>query len=188
MKIIGTPLPGVMLIEPRVFEDARGFLIEQWHCDRYFQAGFPDHFVQDNLSFSHQNTLRGLHFQNPHPQAKLVSVLGGEIYDVVVDVRVGSPTFKKWVGNRLSLVNKRQVFIPEGFAHGFCVLTKTALVSYKCTALYDPACQVSLVWNDPELQINWPLIKPILSPQDAKAPRLRELVAAARLPSFHCAV
>ncbi len=171
MKVEDTDLPGVKLIHPRVFEDARGFFMETWHRARYREAGLPD-FVQDNLSCSKKGVLRGLHFQHPHPQGKLVQVLAGEIFDVAVDIRQGSPTFARWVGVVLSSKNRRQLYIPEGFAHGFCVLSEEALVAYKCTDVYHPEADRGLRWDDPDIGIAWPIEDPILSPKDAGAPRL----------------
>ncbi len=173
MKVEETPLPGVKLIHPAAFADERGFFMETWHRERYRQAGFPD-FVQDNLSFSRKGVLRGLHFQHPHPQGKLVQALAGEIFDVAVDIRQGSPTFGRWVGYRLSGENRLQLYIPEGFAHGFCVLSETALVAYKCSDLYHPEADQGLRWNDPHLAIEWPIRNPILSPKDAAAPFLSQ--------------
>src|SRR5262249_53786244 len=138
MKVIETRLPGVTIVEPSVFGDERGFFMEIWNQKRYREAGLPTNFVQDNLSFSVRGTLRGLHYQNPYSQGKLIYVLVGEVYDVAVDIRVGSPTFSQWTAVMLSIENRRQLFIPEGFAHGFCVTSETALVCYKCTDLYNP--------------------------------------------------
>lgn len=183
MKVIETKLPGVLIIEPKVFGDARGFFMESWNKERYQEAGLPARFVQDNLSFSARGVLRGLHFQNPNPQGKLVSVLWGEVFDVAVDIQVGSPTFGQWVGISLSAENKRQFYIPEGFAHGFVVTSDVALFSYKCTAYYSPDTESSLLWNDPEIGINWPIYKPVLSDKDRAAPTLAE-IAVRMLPQF----
>lgn len=184
MKIHDTVLPGVLLIEPRVFGDPRGFLLELWHQARYQAGGLPAQFVQDNLSCSAQGTLRGLHFQHPHAQGKLVSVLQGEVFDVAVDIRVGSPTFGRWVSAVLSGGNKHQLYIPEGFAHGFCVLSETALFLYKCTDVYTPQAEGGILWNDPDLGVDWPVRSPILSEKDTRCPRLRE-IPPERLPQYH---
>ena len=181
MKIIPTALEGMLIVEPLVFKDGRGFFQETYHKEKYRDSGIPVEFVQDNLSFSHKGTLRGLHYQHPQGQAKLVQVLTGHVYDVAVDVRRGSESFGHWVGIHLSAENKRQVYVPEGFAHGFCVLSDTALFSYKCSDLYAPDCERGVLWNDPELAIDWPVTTPILSEKDAVYPRLRD-VAAEALP------
>jgi len=183
MEVFETELPGVLILEPKVFGDARGFFLETWNQARYEQAGIPGHFVQDNLSFSGKGTLRGLHFQNPNAQGKLVQVIQGEVYDVAVDIRQGSPTFGKWVGITLSAENRRQVFVPAGFAHGFCVISDSALFSYKCTDIYNPKAEVSIIWNDPDIGIDWPVTEPELSEKDRKAPRLSQLPED-RLPSY----
>lgn len=175
MKVIRCELEGLLLIEPQVFGDARGFFLETWNQRRYRDAGIAANFVQDNISFSRRGTLRGLHFQNPTAQGKLVSTLQGEVYDVVVDVRRSSPTFRRWHGAVLSAENKRQVFIPPGFAHGFVVLSETALFHYKCTDFYSPKDEVTIRWNDPDLGIQWPIEQPVLSDKDAQAPLLRDL-------------
>ncbi len=172
MNVLETRLPGVLIIEPDVFGDARGFFMETWSRERYREARLPAGFVQDNLSRSARGVLRGLHFQNPHPQGKLISVLEGEVFDVAVDVRAGSPTFGEWVGEVLSSANRRQLYVPEGFAHGFVVIGDTALFSYKCTEYYHPETERSILWNDPEIGIEWPIGDPILSDKDSRAPRL----------------
>jgi len=182
MNVTQTALPDVLLIEPRVFGDSRGFLFESWSAERYAQHGIGARFVQDNISLSRRGTLRGLHLQQPHAQAKLVHVLEGEVFDVAVDVRVGSPSFGRWVGANLSGTNKLQMYIPEGFAHGFCVLSERALFAYKCNETYHPESELSVAWNDPALGIEWPLSSPELSSKDAVAPRLAELTA--RLPRY----
>lgn len=181
MKIEETPLPGVLVIEPRVFVDQRGFFMETYQAQRYAQAGLPARFVQDNLSFSGRGTLRGLHFQHPHDQGKLVQVLQGEVFDVAVDIRTGSPTLGRWFGTYLSADNKRQLYVPEGFAHGFCVTADTALLAYKCTDYYDAGAEASIAWDDPDIAIGWPVSEPVLSDKDAAAPRLRD-VERGRLP------
>ena len=183
MEVFETELPGVMILEPKVFGDARGFFLETWNQERYREAGIPAGFVQDNLSFSGKGTLRGLHFQNPNAQGKLVQVLQGEVYDVAVDIRQGSPTFGKWVSVTLSAENRRQVFVPAGFAHGFCVISDNALFSYKCTDIYNPKAEVSIIWNDPDIGIDWPVTEPELSEKDRLASRLSQLPDD-RLPSY----
>lgn len=177
MQILETKLPGAVIIEPDVFGDSRGYFLETWNRERYAAAGLDINFVQDNLSFSRRGTLRGLHFQNPGAQGKLVSVLVGEVYDVAVDVRHGSPTFGQWVGVRLSAENKLQFYVPSGFAHGFCVTSDTALFAYKCTEFYNGKAEASILWNDPALGINWPTADPLLSEKDRTAPCLRDLPA-----------
>ncbi len=172
MQVIATPLAGLCLIEPKVHGDSRGFFLETYHAPRYRQAGIRVDFVQDNLSLSVQGTLRGLHFQIRHPQAKLVQVLEGEIFDVAVDLRAGSPTFGRWAGFRLDAVGHRQIFIPAGFAHGFVVLSDRALFYYKCSDIYRPEDEGGLLWSDPDIGIDWPLASPLLSVKDAALPRL----------------
>lgn len=183
MKVRETDLPGVRIVEPAVFGDARGYFLEVFQAARYAAAGMPEVFPQDNLSCSQQGVLRGLHLQHPNGQGKLVSVLQGEVFDVAVDLRRGSPRFGRWVGVRLSGETKQQLFIPEGFAHGFCVLSATALFAYKCTALYDPASELSLRWSDPAIGITWPIAEPRLSQRDAAAPLLAE-IPEERLPTY----
>ena len=175
MNILPTEISGPLIVEPDVFGDARGFFLETWNHRRYSELGLPDQFVQDNLSFSRRGTLRGLHFQNPNPQGKLVFVLAGEVFDVAVDVRTDSPTFGRWVGVTLSAENKRQFWVPAGFAHGFCVTSETALFAYKCTDFYNPQSDGGVRWNDPELAIAWPVAEPILSGKDAQAPLLKDV-------------
>ena len=183
MKVERTALPGVLILEPKVFGDARGFFMETWNRSRYAEAGLPGEFVQDNVSYSRHGVLRGLHYQHPRAQGKLVHVLEGEVFDVAVDVRVGSPTFGRWVGAALSAQNRRQLWIPPGFAHGFCVTGETALFCYKCTELYAPEHEGSILWNDPAIGIAWPLEHPTLSAKDAAAPPLAA-VSPARLPTL----
>lgn len=183
MKVNETRLPGVLIIEPKVFGDSRGFLLETWNQDRYVRAGLPARFVQDNLSHSSRGVLRGLHFQNPKPQGKLVYVLQGEVYDVAVDVRIGSCNFGRWVGTALSADSNRQLYVPPGFAHGFCVTSDTALLAYKCTDFYDAEVEVSIRWNDPDLDIEWPIVAPVLAVKDQRAPRLKD-IPHSRLPLF----
>ena len=181
MQVVDTGLPGVVLIEPRVHGDSRGFFLETFHVDRYAAAGVAGPFVQDNWSRSVRGTLRGLHFQEPQAQGKLVQVVAGAVYDVAVDVRRGSPTFGRWVGYELSAENKRQLWVPPGFAHGFVVLSDVADFFYKCTALYRPEAERAVIWNDPDLAIAWPIAEPLLSTKDAAAPRLAD---APVLPSY----
>ncbi len=183
MKVIETPLTGVLLIEPKVHGDARGFFMETWNLKRYHEAGIQANFVQDNLSLSRQGILRGLHYQWPNPQGKLVQVLRGAVFDVAVDIRRGSPNFGRWVAYELSAANHRQLYIPEGFAHGFCVLSREALFVYKCTDFYHPENEYSLRWDDPELGIAWPIAAPILSTKDRNAHYLKDLPEEA-LPDF----
>lgn len=180
MKVTPTKLPGVLIIEPRVFEDHRGCFLETYHRERYAAAGIDGHFVQDNYSRSQQGTLRGLHYQWRRPQAKLVWSSQGEVFDVAVDVRAGSPTLGQWVGVHLDGKSKRQVYVPAGYAHGFCVLSETAEVLYKCTDFYDPEGEAGVLWNDPALGIAWPSLATNLSPKDAALPYL----ANARLLSL----
>ncbi len=168
-------LAGLVIIEPKVFGDPRGFFFESWNRERYQTAGVRAEFVQDNLSFSRRGILRGLHYQNPNAQGKLVSVLEGEVFDVAVDVRRGSPTFGRWHGVTLSRENHRQFYIPPGFAHGFAVVSETALFHYKCTAYYSPQDEVTVRWDDPSLGIRWPVERPVLSAKDAGGLALREI-------------
>jgi dTDP-4-dehydrorhamnose 3,5-epimerase len=175
MNMAETDLPGVLIIEPQVFGDERGFFMETWNERRYEGAGLPDRFVQDNLSYSSYGVLRGLHFQNPQPQGKLVSVLRGEVFDVAVDIRVGSPTFGKWTGVTLSEGNKRQFYVPEDFAHGFVVTSEAALFFYKCTDYYAPSSERVVLWNDPGIGIEWPTDAPTLSERDRTARPLWEM-------------
>ena len=174
MIIETTPLAGLLLVKPDVFGDERGFFQETWNLRRYTEAGLDRHFVQDNLSLSRKGILRGLHFQNPGPQGKLVYVLQGEVFDVAVDVRADSPTFGQWYGAILSAENHHQLFVPEGFAHGFCVTSETALFAYKCTDFYNPKAEFSLLWNDPDIGIEWPIKNPGLSEKDQNGQPLSE--------------
>jgi dTDP-4-dehydrorhamnose 3,5-epimerase len=183
MKISQTKIPGVLLIEPVLFRDLRGHFMESWHRGRYGDAGLPDDFVQDNLSYSYRRVLRGLHFQQPNPQGKLVSVPHGAVFDVVVDIRVGSPTFASWTGFVLSGKNYRQLFIPPGLAHGFVVTSEVALFSYKCTEYYRPSAEITLLWNDPQLAIAWPVNTPKVSAKDQAGYRLSD-IPQERLPRF----
>lgn len=171
MNIIETRLPGVMIIEPRVFGDARGFFVETWNARAFAQHGLDMNFVQDNHSKSVQGTLRGLHYQIKQPQGKLVRVTAGEVFDVVVDIRKSSPTFGKWFGVRLSAENKRMLWVPTGFAHGFYVTSESAEFMYKCTDYYTPEHERCIRWDDPDLGIDWPIAQgqvPLLSEKDLK--------------------
>ena len=175
MQIHPTRLDGLVIIEPKVFTDPRGFFFESYHNHRYRENGIPCSFVQDNQSFSIKNTLRGLHYQYPHGQAKLVSVIKGEVFDVAVDIRRSSPTFAQWEGVHLTERNHLQLFIPEGFAHGFCVLSDDAVFSYKCSDYYTPSAEHGIVWNDPDIGIIWPVKNPLLSEKDSRYPRLTDM-------------
>lgn len=177
MKITHSELAGLIMFEPRIFSDARGFFVELWNQQRYSENGLSAPFVQDNLSRSQRGTLRGLHFQNPNGQGKLATVLEGEVFDVAVDLRRGSPTFSKWQGVHLTGESKRQFFIPPGFAHGFVVLSEFALFHYKCTDLYSPKDELTLRWNDPTVGIKWPVTEPVLSEKDARGLLLSEIPA-----------
>ena len=183
MKVETAQIPGVLVIEPVVHGDERGFFMETYSRNRYVEAGLPGEFVQDNLSLSAFGTLRGLHLQHPHAQGKLCSVLDGEVFDVAVDVRAGSPTFGRWAGVTLSSVNKRQLYVPPGFAHGFCVLSERALFLYKCTDFYSSTNEIGLAWDDPEVGIEWPIDSPRLSAKDQSNPRLGEIPREV-LPSY----
>jgi len=183
MKVTQTKLPGVIVFEPDVFGDARGFFIETFSNNRYQDAGLKLPFVQDNISFSEKNVIRGLHFQNPHSQGKLVQVLSGRALDVAVDIRVGSPNFGQWFGETLSAENHKQMYVPPGFAHGFCVISDTALFSYKCTDYYSPATEGGIIWNDPDIGINWPASAPLVSKKDAACPRLKD-IPKDKLPEY----
>jgi len=177
MKVIETALPGVLIIEPKVFGDARGFFLETFHKQRYEEAGIPGNnleFVQDNHSRSRKGVLRGLHFQLENPQGKLVSAGTGAVYDVAADVNPDSATYGQWVGVELSEGNHRQLWIPPGYAHGFCVLSDTADFQYKCTALYHPQSDSGVAWDDPLLAIDWPVGNPLLSEKDLLLPKLSE--------------
>ncbi len=182
MRFEPTAIPEVIRIEPRVFKDARGFFLETYHAEKFAGAGIAAPFVQDNHSFSARGTLRGLHMQGAFAQGKLVRCTAGEIFDVAVDARRGSPGLGRWVGETLSAENFRMLWVPPGFLHGFCVLSETAHVQYKCTELYHPEDELGVIWNDPDIGIAWPIAAPTLSAKDAALPRLRELEA--RLPAF----
>lgn len=183
MKVIQTDLPGCVVFEPRVFSDDRGFFFETFNHDKLREHGLQPGFVQGNTSSSRQGVLRGLHYQWPNPQGKYVSVVEGEVWDVAVDIRRGSPHFGRWTAVLLSAENKRHFWIPEGFAHGFVTLSEQAVFTYLCTATYDPLADASLRWDDPRLAIDWPVASPSLSPKDAAAPLL-DAVADDRLPLF----
>jgi dTDP-4-dehydrorhamnose 3,5-epimerase len=175
MNVTSCEIPGLLIVEPKMFEDARGFFMETWNRQRYRAAGLAGDFVQDNLSLSRRGILRGLHFQNPGGQGKLVYALHGEVFDVAVDIRKSSPTFGRWHGLVLSAENRRQFFVPPGFAHGFVVLSETAMLAYKCTELYAPQNEVTLAWNAPDVGIKWPLESPQLSEKDTRGLRLGDI-------------
>ena len=183
MKIIQTALPGAVVIEPQVFGDTRGFFYESFNAARFLEAGIDARFVQSNVSRSARGVLRGLHYQWPNPQGKLVSVLEGEVYDVAVDIRRGSPTFGRWVSAMLTAENYRHFWVPEGFAHGFCVVSEFATLTYQCTALYDREGDAGIRWNDADIGIDWPVSAPLLSDKDTRAPFLKD-VPAERLPVY----
>jgi dTDP-4-dehydrorhamnose 3,5-epimerase len=182
MKVVETEIPGVLIIEPKVFGDNRGFFTELYHASRYAESGVSTTFVQDNLSRSARNVLRGLHIQNPKPQGKLVTVLKGAVVDVVVDVRVGSPTFGDHVKVELNGENRRQFWVPRGFAHGFLVLSESADFFYKCDDFYSPPDELILKWDDPELGIDWGCDSPEVSQRDREGRYLADLAVA--LPKF----
>jgi len=182
VRVAATDLPGVVVVEPEVHADGRGFFLETYHAERYRAHGIAGPFVQDNHSRSTEGTLRGLHLQVSRPQGKLVRVIEGEIYDVAVDVRRGSPTFGRFVAVTLSAANFKQCYVPQGFAHGFCVVSAAAQVEYKCTDLYDPASEIGIAWNDPAIGIPWPVHDPLLSTRDARHPTLAQ--AGERLPVY----
>ena len=175
MNVIETPIPGVVVLEPRLFHDTRGYFFEMFRENALAEVGLPGPWVQDNCSFSRRGVLRGLHFQWPNPQGKLVQAVNGEIWDVAVDIRVGSATYGKWHGEVLSEANRRQLWVPEGFAHGFVVLSESALVTYKVSAYFDAACDAGVKWDDPGLAIDWPLRDVVVSEKDAGLPRLEQL-------------
>jgi dTDP-4-dehydrorhamnose 3,5-epimerase len=178
MNVSRARLDGLFIIEPECFPDERGYFLETYRNDRYAESGIADRFVQDNLSRSRQGILRGLHFRVRRPQAQLVTVVRGRIFDVCVDLRTGSPTFSQWFGIELSDDRPRQLFMAPGFAHGFCVLSEWADVHYKVTERYDPGDVAGLRWNDPDVGIRWPIATPLLAPRDAAYPLLRELTAS----------
>jgi dTDP-4-dehydrorhamnose 3,5-epimerase len=175
MRFEPSPLiPEVILLQPEVFEDGRGFFMEMYHQGKFTQGGIPQTFVQDNRSRSRQGTIRGLHYQVEHPQGKLVWALAGEVFDVALDIRRGSPTFGKWVGTLLSGENRKGLYVPPHFAHGFCVLSKEAEIFYKCTDFYAQEHERCIRWDDPDAAVDWPIQNPILSPRDASAPLLKD--------------
>jgi dTDP-4-dehydrorhamnose 3,5-epimerase len=176
-------LPEVVLIEPRVFADQRGYFFETYHARRYADYGINAGFVQDNVSFSHKGVIRGLHYQLEKPQGKLVMVLQGEVIDVVVDIRRGSPHFGKWLKNQLSAANHRQLYVPPGFAHGFMVISDTAIVLYKVTDFYNPGDEYGIIWNDPDLGIDWPRVDALISDKDREFPTLKN-APRAHLPNM----
>jgi len=171
-------LPEVLVIDFPVFADERGFFTELYHADKYADAGVTPRFVQDNLSHSRRGVLRGLHYQWPNPQGKLVQIIDGVIFDVAVDIRRGSPSFGRWFGLELDARRRRHLYVPEGYAHGFCVLSEEATVLYKCTRVYDPAGDAAIAWNDPDIAVGWPVASPLLSPKDAAAPNLADVTSA----------
>jgi len=177
MQVNETALPGVLIIEPAVHRDERGFFLEVFHAERYGQHGLPSVFPQDNHSRSVYRTLRGLHLQRRRPQGKLVRVIEGEIWDAAVDIRPESPTFGRWIGVALSAENFKQLYVPPGYAHGFCVISPYAQVEYKCTAVYDPSDESGIAYDDPALAIQWPISAPILSARDQRHPTLSEFVS-----------
>jgi dTDP-4-dehydrorhamnose 3,5-epimerase len=183
MKVTRLEIPEILLVEPKVFGDARGYFVETFQVERYAEAGIVERFVQDNLSRSSRGTLRGLHLQHPASQGKLVHVVEGEVFDVAVDVRVGSPSFGKWAGTHLASREHRQMYIPPGFAHGFCVVSEYALFAYKCTEVYLPQHELGVAWNDPALAIPWPVSQRILSDKDQRFVPLAE-IDPTRLPRW----
>jgi dTDP-4-dehydrorhamnose 3,5-epimerase len=183
VKVTATALPDVLLVEPDVFGDERGYFFESYSARRYAEAGIPAAFVQDNVSLSQRGVLRGLHFQQPHGQGKLVGVLRGEVFDVAVDVRRGSPTFGRWVGECLSSENKRQLYVPPGFAHGFLVTSDEALFAYKCTEYYHPEAERCIRWDDARIGIRWPIEGPVVSTKDGVAVTL-DAMPEELLPAF----
>ena len=183
MKFRQSALDGVLIIEPGVFGDERGFFMEDWKSGAYAKAGLPPVMSQSNFSKSSYGVIRGLHYQYPQAQGKLVSVLEGTVFDVAVDIRTGSPGFGKWTAVELSAANRLQLYVPEGFAHGFCALSETALVHYMCTSEYAPEYDAALAWNDPDIGVEWPIEPVSVSVKDAEAPLLRE-IPVSRLPRF----
>jgi dTDP-4-dehydrorhamnose 3,5-epimerase len=175
LNFVELEIPGVIRVEPRIFGDPRGYFFESYHAERYASHGIPARFVQDNESYSKRGILRGLHAQSPFPQGKLVRALAGEIYDVVVDARLGSPAFGRWLGMTLSGENKHQLYVPPGCLHGFCVVSEAAQVEYKCTELYHPEAEFSVRFDDPEIGVRWPIAEPLLSDKDRRAPCFSEV-------------
>ena len=183
LRVTETSLPGVLVVEPKIYTDERGFFLETWHLQRFLEMGIRENFVQDNHSRSQRGVLRGLHYQEPKQQGKLVRCSRGAIFDVAVDIRPGSPRFGSSVGLLLSAENFLQIWIPEGFAHGFCVISELAEIQYKCTAPYDPASEITIAWDDPRLAIQWPVHDPLLSPKDRLGRRLGDF-SEAELPGY----
>lgn len=183
MRVVASGLGDVLIVEPDRFEDERGFFMETYSSRRYREAGIGVTFVQDNLTCSHKGVVRGLHLQYPNSQGKLISAVAGAVFDVAVDVRRGSPAFGQWIGVELTSDNQRQLWIPEGFAHGFCALADDTLIAYKATAQYDPGAEVTVLWNDPAIGIDWPMATPVLSAKDAAATPLAA-IDPARLPAW----
>ncbi len=184
LNVIETEIPGALIVEPKVFGDARGWFMESWHVERYAGLGIPERMVQDNQAYSGHGILRGLHVQWPYPQGKLVQVLSGEVFDVAVDIRRGSPWFGRWVGVTLSGENRRQFWVPPGFAHGYVVTGPNALFTYKCTDFYHPETEFGLRWDDPDIGIAWPLDgEPVLFDKDRRGSLLRD-IPADRLPLY----
>ena len=175
MKVLETSLPGVLILEPRVYGDARGWFMETFNAEVFREAGLPDTFAQDNHSFSVAGVVRGLHYQLEQPQGKLVRCARGRIFDVAVDLRRGSPTYGRWEGHELDDERHRQLFVPVGFGHGFCVLSETADVHYKLSSLYHPETEAGIAWDDPQIAVEWPLSDPQLSDRDRAAPKLAEV-------------
>jgi len=184
MKLIKTSIQEIVIVEPDTFEDSRGYFMETYQERRYRELGINVRFVQDNLSYSRKGTLRGLHYQLPHEQAKLVQVIGGKIFDVAVDIRIGSPTYGQWTSVLLSDKNRRQLFVPAGFAHGFCVISESAYVLYKCSDFYSPESEGGVLWSDTDLGIEWPVKEPLISHKDGSLPRLLN-IPVDRLPFFN---
>jgi dTDP-4-dehydrorhamnose 3,5-epimerase len=182
MQFIPTELDGVLVIQPDIFRDPRGFFLESYHLRKYREGGIAEPFVQDNHSRSERGTIRGLHAQRLHPQGKLIRVLAGEIFDVVVDIRKGSPTFRRWIRVEMTSRNMVQTYVPSGFAHGFCVVSQFAEVEYKCTDFYDPADELRIIWDDASLGIKWPVAEPLLSEKDRGAQSLDQIMHL--LPQF----
>ncbi len=183
MKVIQTKLPGILVFEPDVFGDSRGWFEETFSSKRYEEAGLHLPFVQDNVSFSQKNVLRGLHYQYPQPQGKLVQVFSGAVFDAAVDIRAGSPTFGQWFGETLTIENHKQMYIPPGFAHGFCVISDTVLFCYKCTDYYNQQTEAGIIYNDPDIGIKWPIDSPQISKRDAGLLRLKD-IPQNKLPQY----
>jgi dTDP-4-dehydrorhamnose 3,5-epimerase len=182
MNFVRTSLTGVIIVEPDLFRDGRGFFLETFRRDKYARGGIDREFCQDNQSRSARNTIRGLHAQRQHPQGKLVRAVTGSIFDVVVDIRRGSPSYLKWIAVELSADNFRQIYVPPGFAHGICITSEFADIEYKCTDYYDPADELRIAWNDPSIGINWPVENPILSEKDRRAGTIADEIAL--LPAY----